>query len=194
MNKLALCVAGSLAFVTPAAWAEDVDLGQLRTSLEKYQDVNVALADGYIPDPAGHCITAAMEGLPAELGAMGLHYIRPDLLQITGADPRVDGTGTHMDWSQPAILLYEPQTDGSLVLVGVENLVFEKAWTEAGNKEPPQLNGRSWDYMADDPATEADEAHGFMPHYDQHVWLWRNNPTGELEPFNPRMTCPDHAH
>jgi len=27
----------------------------------------------------------------------------------------------------PAIQLYEPQADGSLVLVGVENLVFRKA-------------------------------------------------------------------
>jgi hypothetical protein len=33
-----------------------------------------------------------------------------------------------------------------------------------------------------------------MPHYDQHVWLWRDNPAGELEPFNANVTCPDHAH
>jgi hypothetical protein len=193
MNKLSLCIA-VLVLLAPAARAEDIDLDELRLGLDKYQDVNVALADGYIPDPSGHCITAAMEGLPPEFGAMGLHYIRPNLLQITGADPRVDGTGTYTDWSQPAVLLYEPQADGSLVLVGVENVVFEKAWTEAGNSEPPRLNGRSWDHMADDPATDADEAHGFMPHYDQHVWLWRDNPAGELEPFNANVTCPDQAH
>ena len=126
MNKLALCIA-AFVLLAPAAWAEDIDLAQLRLALDKYQDVNVALADGYIPDPSGHCITAAMEGLPAELGAIGLHYICPDLLQITGADPRVDGTGTHTDWSEPAILLYEPQVDGTFLLVGVENFVFEKA-------------------------------------------------------------------
>jgi hypothetical protein len=45
--------------------------------------------------------------------------------------------------------------------------------------------------MADDPATPGDEAHGFMPHYDQHVWLFRENPMGELMPFNPNVTC-DH--
>lgn len=193
MNRLSFSIA-AFALLAPAAWAEDIDLDQLRSALEKYQDVNIALADGYIADPAGHCITAAMEGLPPELGAMGIHYIRPDLLQITGAEPRVDGTGTHTDWSQPAILLYEPQADGSLLLVGVENLVFEKAWTEDGNSEPPQLNGRPWDRMADDAASEADEAHGFMPHFDQHVWLWRDNPAGTLEPFNANVTCEHHPH
>lgn len=61
----------------------------------------------------------------------------------------------------PSILLYEPQADGSLVLVGVENLVFEKAWRAAGNTKPPSFAGRSWDYMKNDPNTPGDEAHGF---------------------------------
>ncbi len=121
-------------------WAEDVDLDQLRDLVLKYQDVNVALADGYIT-PDNHCVSAAGEGLPAELGAMGIHYIHPELLQVTATEPRVDGVGTHTDWMRPAILIYEPQADGSLTLVAVENLVFEKAWKEAGNAEVPVLNG-----------------------------------------------------
>ena len=48
-------------------------------------------------------------------------------------------------------------------------------------------------HMADDPSTPGDEAHGFMPHYDQHVWLFRENPMGVLMPFNPNVTC-EHAH
>lgn len=194
--KTAFACAVALAMAAPAVLqAQDADLDDLRLALEKYQDVNVALADGYIPDPSGHCVSAAAEGLPAELGGMGIHYLHPGRLGITGTDPRVDGTGTHTDFTQPSILLYEPQADGSLVLVGVENLVFEEAWKAAGHAEPPMFNGRPWDRMADDPATEADEAHGFMPHYDQHVWLFREAAAGaELEPFNPNVTCPDHAH
>ena len=46
--------------------------------------------------------------------------------------------------------------------------------------------------MADDPGTPGDEAHGFAPHYDQHVWLFRENPMGELMPFNPNVTCEHH--
>jgi hypothetical protein len=43
--------------------------------------------------------------------------------------------------------------------------------------------------VADDPSTPGDEAHGFMPHYDQHFWLFRENPMGEPMPFNPNVTC-----
>jgi hypothetical protein len=176
-----------------AVSAEDVDLDALRARVEKYQDVNVALADGYI-NPDNHCVSAAGEGLPPELGAMGIHFIHPALLQITGTEPRVDGTSTYTDWTQPSILIYEPQADGTLELVAVENLVFEAAWQAAGNAEVPVLNGRTWDHMADDPNTAGDEAHGFMPHMDQHVWLFRENPAGTLMPFNASVTCEHHKH
>ena len=43
--------------------------------------------------------------------------------------------------------------------------------------------------MADDPNTPTDEAHGFAPHYDQHVWIFRDNPMGPLEPYNTNATC-----
>ena len=172
-------------------WAEDVDLDVMRASVEKYKDIDVALAAGYIT-PDNHCVSAEGEGLPPELGAMGIHYIHPAILKITGTDPRVNGDSTYTDWSQPSILIYEPQADGSLELVAVENLVFEAAWDAAAIGEELVLNGRSWDHMADDPSTQGDEAHGFMPHYDQHVWLFRQNPMGDLMPFNSNVTC-EHA-
>jgi len=182
-----------LAFMAPAL-AQDVstEVEAIRAAAERFTDVNVALKEGYIPDPSGMCVTAEMEGLRAELGGMGIHYLRPDLLGLTAAEPRVDGTGVHTDFQNPAILLYEPQADGSLELVGVENLVFLKSWEEAGNKAPPTFAGRDWDRMVDDPNTPGDEAHGFAPHYDQHVWF-RENPRGPLEPFNPNVTCEHHA-
>jgi hypothetical protein len=191
-NLLAAVTGGAIALSAGAAAAEDYDLDALRTALAKYKDVNVALAEGFIPDPSGHCVDAAAEGLPAEWGGMGIHYLNPALLKLTGDTPRVAGMGSHTDFMHPAILLYEPQEDGSMELVGIENLVFVAGWTAAGKDAPPVLNGRSWDYMADDPATAADEAHGFEPHYDQHVWLYRDNPTGELMPFNPNVTCAHH--
>ncbi|SFP80107.1 hypothetical protein [Tranquillimonas alkanivorans] len=177
--------------VAGAAVADDFNLDDLRAAVEKYKDVNVALADGYVPDPSGACVSAAAEGLPAELGGMGIHYLHPARLKLTGDAPRVDGESTHTDFMVPAILLYEPQADGTLELVGIENLVFEKAWRAAGNATAPMMNGRMWDHMADDADTPHDEAHGFMPHYDQHVWLFRENPAGEFEPFNANVTC-DH--
>ena len=174
-----------------AVSAADIDLDELRAQVDKYKDINVALAEGYI-SPDNHCVSAAGEGLPPELGAMGMHYINPKLLEITGTDPRVDGQSTYTDWMHPSVLIYEPQADGSMELVAVENLVFEAAWTASGKTEELVLNGRHWDHMADDPNTPGDEAHGFMPHYDQHVWLYRDNPMGELMPFNPNATCEHH--
>jgi hypothetical protein len=47
--------------------------------------------------------------------------------------------------------------------------------------------------MVDDPATEVDEAHGFQPHYELHAWVFRENPNGPFEPFNPNVTCEHHT-
>jgi hypothetical protein len=179
------------SFFPIALSAAEVDLDELRNAVAKYKDVKVALAEGFI-SPDNHCVSAAAEGLPAELGAMGIHYIHPALLEVTATAPRVDGKGTHTDWMKPSILIYEPQADGSLELVAVENLVFEAAWTASGKTEELVLNGRAWDQMADDAATKGDEAHGFTPHFDQHVWLFRENPAGTLMPFNPAVTCDHH--
>ena len=191
MKKIAICTLALLTAPVMAS-ATDVDLDELRTLVEKYKDINVALEAGYIT-PDNHCVSAEGEGLPPELGAMGIHYIHPALLQITATEPKVDGLSTHTDWSNPSILIYEPQADGSMELIAVENLVFETAWDGSGRTEELVLNGRAWDHMADDPNTPGDEAHGFMPHYDQHVWLFRDNPAGALMPFNPAATC-EHAH
>ena len=113
--------------------AKEPTLEEIRTATSKYKDVNVALAEGYIADPMNICEMATMMGRPAEEGGMGIHYFRPDLLGITATEPRVDGVGTHTDFKQPAVLLYEPQADGSMELIAVENLVFAKAWHAAGN-------------------------------------------------------------
>lgn len=169
------------------------DLADIRRATEKYRDIKVALAEGFIRDPANMCETADMMGLPREKGAMGIHYFRPDMLGITAPpNPRVSGSGTHTDFLKPAILLYEPQADGSLELIGVENLVFAKAWKDAGHDAPPSFHGVAYDTMMDNPATPIDEAHNFEPHHDRHVWLYRENPNGVFAPFNPRVTCEHH--
>ncbi len=186
-----LAAGAILAALPNASFSQDTAeaLAAVRAAAAKYQDVNAALAAGYVPDPSGLCVSAAAEGLPPEWGAMGIHYLNMAALGITGAKPRIDGQGTHTDFLTPAILLYEPQADGSLELVGVENMVFQAAWAAAGNSQPPSFAGVQWDAMADDPATTGDEAHGFAPHYDRHVWAFRENPAGPFAPFNPAVSC-----
>lgn len=192
---VAVCASSALLLMASAAAADEIAdaVGAMRAAVARFQDVDVALAEGYVRDPANHCYTAEMMGMPPDWGTMGIHYFRPDLLGVTATAPKVDGNGLNLDWSKPSILIYEPEADGSLAFVAIENLVFVDAWEAAGNAAPPTLLGRTWDTMADDPATEADEAHGFAPHHDQHVWLFRDNPRGALEPFNPAVTCAHHA-
>ena len=177
-----------------ASRSDEPTFEEVREIAQRYRDVNVARAEGYTTD--NKCVTAEMLGFPAELGAMGLHYVRRDLLGLPPkpappGGPRVSGTGTHTDFRKPAMLVYEPQPDGSLELVAVENLVFAAAWHK-GRKEPPKFHGRTYDLLVDKPGTKVDEAHGWAPHYEQHVWVFRDNPNGPLEEFNPNVTCRHH--
>jgi hypothetical protein len=187
-------VMGLCASASQAIAPGEPSLAEVRALTAKYQNVNVALAEGYVRDPGNMCETADMMGRPKQLGAMGIHFFRPDLLGITAPpNPRVDGNGVHTDFRRPSILIYEPQADGSLELVAVENLVFQKPWHAAGHKRPPTFHGVEYDTMQDDPATETDEAHLFEPHYDRHVWLYRDNPNGIFAPFNPKVSCTAHV-
>ncbi|MCK4868335.1 MAG: hypothetical protein KAT39_09800 [Alphaproteobacteria bacterium] len=175
-----------------AATAQGVaaEIEKVRIASQRFADVKVALAEGYVPAPPGECISAAHEGLPPEWGGMGIHYVNPKMLKMKAGGARADGGSTHTDFMNPAILLYEPQADGSLVLVGIENLVFLNAWHAAGNSAPPTFAGRTWDTMADNSGTPNDEAHGFEPHHDQHVYFKKMaNPADQLNPFSPNVTC-----
>ena len=197
-SKATLILASVLALAATAGNANELtpaepSLAEIRAATERFQNVDVALAEGYLRDPGNLCDTAEMMGQPADLGVMGIHFFRPDLLGITAPpSPRVDGAGTHTDFRQPSILIYEPQADGSLELVAVENLVFKAAWDAAGHDAPPTLHGVTYDTMMDDPATGVDEAHMFEPHYDRHVWIYRENPNGVFAQYNPAATCEHH--
>ena len=184
----------ALALSSPVKPAStEPNLAAVRTATARFQDVKVALAEGYVRDPSDMCDTATKMGRPASLGSMGIHFFRPDLLGITAPpNPRVNGNGTHTDFTKPSILIYEPQADGSLALVAVENLVFRLAWREAGHTAPPSFHGVPYDLMEDNPATKVDEAHMFEPHYDRHVWLFRDNPNGVFAQYNPKVSCAAH--
>lgn len=170
---------------------QDPTLAQVKAAAERYRDVGVAIAEGYTTD--NKCVTAEMLGYPASRGAMGLHYVRRDLLGLPDAPKgRVAGTGTYTDFGKPAMLVYEPQADGSLELVAVENLVFKAAWESAGNRQPPSFRGTPYLLLEDDPSTTLDEAHNYEPHYELHAWVFRDNPLGTFAAFNPDVTCRHH--
>jgi len=92
----------------------------VKKALGKYKDVNVALADGYIP-------VSPCEALPGS-GGMGFHYLHPGLAQDLASDPL-----------KPEILLYAPAKEGGLTLLGPE--YFQ---ADAGQGRP-SVYGQSFD-------------------------------------------------
>lgn len=192
-RNAAQLAAAAIAVTSCGTTPSEPTLDEVRSVAAKYRDVNVAKAEGFTTD--NKCVTAEMLGHPAAMGSMGLHYVRRDLLGLPPAPSpkgeRVRGSGTHVDFRQPAMLVYEPQPDGSLVLVAVENLVFKDSW-HAKAAAPPTFHGRTYPLLEDNPATALDEAHGWKPHYEQHLWVFRDNPNGAYSPFNPNVTCRHH--
>ncbi|MEO7240941.1 MAG: hypothetical protein ABIW16_06025 [Sphingomicrobium sp.] len=171
----------SLASADVPRTQPDQALQQLARQLEPYKSVAYARSNGYIQ--ASGC-----EAHPT-LGTMGYHFVNPRLLGLTPpVNGRINGTGTYTGVEPPAILLYGPDGQGGLRLVGIELLVFADAWN-AISKDPPKYRGRDYNYMADNPATPQDEAHGFMPHYDLHIWLFEHNPSGLYAQWNPALSC-----
>ena len=171
MRSFSLLAAAVAALALPACDSESPTepdpLAQLRDATRQFQQVSAATAAGYAP--AGPCVAT-----PA--GGMGFHYTR---------QAAVDGT---VKLDEPEVLLYAPGSNGALELVGVEYLVPSGAW-DAANSAPPSVLGQPFD----DHRAEA-ARHGMpFPHYDLHVWIWKENPSGRHAPFNPSVSCPAAA-
>ena len=93
-------------------------------------------------------------------GGMGYHY---------GKTAYIDGNAR---LSEPEILMYEPQKDGSLQFVGIEYVVPLSA-----SATPPTLFGLQY---------HRNEAFQL---WVLHVWLYRDNPGGMFSDWNPTVTC-----
>ena len=139
-------------------------LATLREVLAQFEDVDAALDAGF--ERFGDCM-----GGPQ--GAQGIHYTHGERI----GDP-------NLEVARPEVLMYEPRPDGSLRLIGVEYLVFQQAWHDAGNDAAPSLLGREFTLNT----TLLDE-----PFYALHVWVWQHNPLGLFANWNPLVRCSDAA-
>jgi hypothetical protein len=143
--------AGAAATVGQLKAAERV-----KAATARYRDLEVAKAEGYdVQFPAG---CAALPGV----GAQGYHWINQSL---------VDG---RIELLRPELVMYEPQADGSMALVGVDYIV---PFTEWKGKQPPVLLGREFMRL---------EALGV---WALHIWTERANPAGLFAAWNPDVSC-----
>lgn len=138
----------------------------IHEATKQYRDVEVALADGYVP--VGEC--AELPGA----GGMGYHYLHPQLASDSVIDP-----------ARPELLVYYTDRKDRLRLGAVEYFVADADQDLATDDDRPSLFDE-YPFDGPMPGHEAD-----MPvHYDLHVWLYRPNPAGQLEAWNPKVSCP----
>ena len=134
----------------------------VRTATEQFLNVNNATAAGY--GPLFGCVSGS------DHGAMGIHYVNPSLLNGT------------VDVTKPPALIYEPQPNGQMKLVGVEYIADQATWLQ-NNSGPPVLDGQVF-LLVGYPNRFTIPAF-----FELHVWAWRDNPQGAFVDWNDHVTC-----
>jgi hypothetical protein len=159
--------------VAAAGGGAGASLSAVREATARYHNINVAKAAGYgeFPDAAG------IACIDNPLGGMGIHYVNLDL--VLDNPP---GSPSTVDPLRPEALVYEPQENGKLKLVALEYIVFQAAW-DAKHASRPSLFGHEFAPIA------AGNRYGIPAFYELHVWLWKHNPRGMFQDWNPRVSC-----
>jgi hypothetical protein len=138
------------------------ELERLRHATQAFRSIPRAEAAGY----------AAFGGCFADstAGGMGYHWANQALI----ADSAIDAL-------RPELMVYESLPSGGRRLVAVEYLVFVDEWQAKGHQHPPRLYGQDFHINP----TLLDK-----PFYLLHAWVWKENPSGTFNDWNPRVHCP----
>lgn len=162
------CAATAVLATAAAAPAGQSAIAEVRKATASYRDLAVAKKDGYglLRDAKGiACIDKP------GVGGMGVHYVKGTFV----------GDGD-VDALKPDVLVYDPQPNGTKRLVALEYVVFQNAW-DANHSSPPKLFGRTFELV------EAGNRYGLDPFYELHAWVWKKNPRGMYDDWNPRVSC-----
>jgi len=138
----------------PAGSSENQDLITLKNLTKPYQNFDAGKAAGYDAPFMNACFAS-------DSGAMGIHW----------GNSAIDLTATP-SVSKPPFLMYEPQQDGTMKLVGVE---YVKAAPETD--PAPELFDQQFTFNAG------------LGVWALHVWAWKDNPSGLYANWNPAVTC-----
>jgi hypothetical protein len=156
---LVAVIATLLLMVVPVLAQDDATYEDL---LAMYGDWTQADAEaaGYTPAPPV-CVDAATEGLPAELGAMGIHAVNPELI----SDGVVQAT-------KPDIILLD--TEGKVI--GVEYEI------DSVVENPPTIDGHPLVFTPPHPGVEHE-------HMSLHVYFVGDE-ANRFGTWNPAVACP----
>jgi hypothetical protein len=136
------------------------ELAQLRAATAPFHRTDAAEAAGYTRvDGLKHCFDNP------GVGGMGFHLIKTSSLDLT------------VKALEPEEMVYAPGPNGQYQLDAVEYIVPAAAWDAAGNTQPPSVLGQSFHL---NPALGV---------YILHAWIWRDNPAGIFQDWNPKISC-----
>lgn len=139
-------------------------LAEVRAATTAFHDLAAAEAAGY----ESFYMCTDNEGV----GTMGQHYVNFGLLAGSAIDPL-----------RPESLVYEPRKHGGYKLVAVEWIVFKADW-DASHAGPPVLFGQEF------ATVSVPNRYGVpAPFYELHAWIWKHNPRGMFDDWNPKATC-----
>jgi hypothetical protein len=164
-NLALISLSLAIPFATVAQATQTPNLGptplldKVRLATDRFWDVRVAMAEGFVP--ATPCVSGPSEG------AMGVHFVMPSRL----------GDGV-LKADEPEALIYEPQSNGALRLVGIEYIALASSV-----QGPPNLDGHLLNFV-DEP-----NRFGLPAFYEMHVWAWQDNPKGSFADWNTSVTC-----
>jgi len=135
----------------------------VREATARFKDVSRAEDEGY--GLMFGCVSGS------DSGAMGMHFVNGALVGDDVVDP-----------TRPEIVIYEPQPDGRLKLIGADFLVLKDVW-DASHAAPPQLMGQLFHLF------DAPNRFGLPAFYTLHVWAWKDNPNGSFVNWHPNVKC-----
>ncbi len=176
LTFLAVLLALAAAAIGGAAWAPsagaersifDRQLQELKAATARYHSVEQAIAAGYLP-PGGQMPPPPATCVTGPTGNMGYHFENQALM--------TDGV---INLTQPEVLLYERMPNGQFKLTAVEYYMQANQTATA-----PVILGQTV------LGPMAPHHPGMTVHYDRHVWLWKDNPNGLYDNWNPTVSCP----
>jgi hypothetical protein len=144
------------------------DIRRAREATAAFHDLDAAKQAGYgaLVDAKGiACIDNP------GVGAMGVHF-------VNGAR----AGDTTLDVTKPELLVYEPTRHGGLRLVALEYIVDQASWDKT-HTSPPRLYGHEFHL------TPAGNRYGVPAFYEIHAWVWKHNPRGLHDDWNPDVSC-----
>jgi len=153
--QLLTCLA-LLTACSDSTSSENTDLATLKRVTSPFRTFSAATTAGWSTK-----ITSCMAD--QTLGGMGFHY---------GNTALIDGT---VQVDKPELLLYEPQADGSELLVAVEYIIPYTAHPRSD--APPVLFGQQF------------KQNDTFQLWGLHVWAWKANPSGLYADWNPQVNC-----